>query len=199
MIKIQGKLPRNVFLACSGGIDSMTALNFLSNNHQVTPCFFNHGTEHSRQASEFLQEFCDRSELNLVQGHCNVNKPRDQSWEEFWRIQRYKFLNNIKGTVITVHHLDDCVETWLWSSLHGRGEIIPYQHKNVIRPFRLNTKSEFRDWAEKKQLTHIEDESNSDISYTRNYIRHELMPHALRVNPGLFKTVKKKVIKDFSK
>jgi tRNA(Ile)-lysidine synthase TilS/MesJ len=42
----------------------------------------------------------------------------------------------------------------------------------------------------------VEDDSNTDTCYTRNYIRHELMPHALEVNPGLHKVVKKKVLND---
>jgi tRNA(Ile)-lysidine synthase len=93
--------------------------------------------------------------------------------------------------------LDDCTETWIWSSLNGFGKVIPYRNMNVIRPFRMNRKYEFVDWCERKSIEWIEDKSNSDTKYMRNFIRHELMPKALVVNPGLYKVVAK-VVKEAS-
>jgi tRNA(Ile)-lysidine synthase len=54
-------------------------------------------------------------------------------------------------------------------------------------------------WAELNGVPWIEDDSNLDTCYTRNYIRHELMPHALKVNPGLHKVVAKKVNTEYEK
>ena len=45
-------------------------------------------------------------------------------------------------------------------------------------------------------VPYINDPSNKDTSLRRNYIRHELMPHALEVNPGIFKMISKKVAED---
>lgn len=73
--------------------------------------------------------------------------------------------------------------------MHGRSDAIPYRRKHVIRPFLLNRKQEFRDWAERQRVPFLEDPSNCDTKYTRNLIRRELMPVALKVNPGLHKTV----------
>jgi len=165
MIKIQGKLPRKVYLACSGGIDSMAILNFLQNNHDVTVLHFDHRTSNSMYTLDFVDDYCIKNDIKFIGGKIREDKP-------------------------------DCVETWIFSSLHGTGKIVPYRRKNVIRPFRLNMKRDIALWSNMHTVPYVEDPSNADIKYTRNYIRHELMPHALKVNPGLYKTIKKKVIEN---
>jgi tRNA(Ile)-lysidine synthase len=197
MIKLQGKLPREVYVACSGGVDSMAVVNFLRNNHSVNIVFFDHGTETSHYAQAFVANYCSENELPFLYGSINkFSKSKDQSWEEHWRNERYKYFHTINADIITAHHLDDCVETWVWSSMHGTGKIIPYRNKNVIRPFRLTRKRDFELWKNLKNVPHVEDDSNADTCYTRNYIRHEMMPHVLRVNPGIHKTIAKKVRAD---
>ena len=129
-------------------------------------------------------------------GVLNKDKPKEQSQEEFWRNERYKFFYSIDAPIITAHHLDDCVETWIWSSMHGEGKIIPYSNRNVIRPFRGTHKRDFQLWADLKNVDYVEDDSNTDTCYTRNYIRHEMMPNVLRVNPGIDKVIAKKVRAD---
>lgn len=196
MIKLQGKLPRDLYVACSGGVDSMAALDFLCNNHNVTVLFFDHGTETSHYAQAHVVFQAHQYNAGFIYGTCSDSKPKDQSWEEYWRNERYKFFHSINGTVVTGHHLDDCVETWVWSSMHGTGKIIPYANKNVIRPFRGTRKRDFQLWADLKNVSYIEDDTNTDTCYTRNYIRHEMMPHVLRVNPGIHKVIGKKVKED---
>lgn len=195
MITIQGSIPRNVVVACSGGVDSMVIVDFLSHNHYVKPLFVHHGTDTSEQAYEFLK---NKFGKRLFTAFITEEKLKNQSQEEFWRNERYKIFHSIGeangGTVVTGHHLNDCVETWVWSSMHGEGKIIPYNNRNVIRPFRLTPKSEFYAWAHRKDVEYVEDVSNTDTSYTRNYIRHVMMPHILKVNPGIEKTIKKKII-----
>jgi tRNA(Ile)-lysidine synthase TilS/MesJ len=66
----------------------------------------------------------------------------------------------------------------------------------VIRPFRLNRKNIFLDWAIKHDVEWIEDQSNQDTSYMRNYIRKELVNKCLVVNQGLATVIRKKVLKD---
>ena len=196
MIKLQGKLPREVYVACSGGVDSMAAVDFLRNNHDVTVCYFDHGTEHGAQAYEFLAQYCTYNNLPMLVGKISREKQAEESQEEFWRNERYKFFHSLNAEVITAHHLDDCVETWVWSSMHGEGKIIPYRNRNVIRPFRGTRKRDFELWTDLKAVLYLEDDSNTDVCYTRNYIRHEMMPHVLKVNPGIHKVIAKKVKED---
>lgn len=197
MINLYGpKLPRKLAVACSGGIDSMAAVDFLKNNHELTLLFFDHGTETSAAALAFLQEFSVKSKLPLHIGNVRRDKHRSESWEEYWRIQRYEWFHWYSTElIVTGHHLDDCVETWIWSSMHGQGKLIPYSNKNVIRPFLINRKSELTRWAFNHDVSWIEDPSNEDTRYTRNLIRHELMPSILKVNPGIHTTIRNKLLK----
>lgn len=194
MIRILHKIPRKITVATSGGVDSQVLLDFLSNNHNVDCAFFHHATENSERAYRFLLKHCGKRGYTLRVGYLTDAKPAEYSQEEWWRECRYRFFSGIGGAIATAHTLDDCVETWIWSSLHGCSSIIPYRHLNVIRPLLLTSKAELIDWATRKNVDWIEDQSNADIKYTRNYIRHELMPHALRVNPGLHSMLRKKIV-----
>ena len=200
MIKLQGRLPRKIMVAVSGGVDSMAALDFLRRNHSVEVFHFNHGTEHSKAAEDCVRRYVQKYDLPFqIRGISKQHKPKDMSQEEFWREERYKWIDvyaNKHLPVITCHHLDDCVETWVWSSMHGTGKIVPRTRGNVVRPFRQTRKRDFQLWADLNNIEYVEDTSNTDTSYIRNYIRHEMMPHVLRVNPGIYKTISKKVKAD---
>jgi len=194
MIKLQGKLPKKISLAVSGGIDSMVALDFLKKKHIVTVLYYNHGTEHGRQAEDFVTNYCRENKLNFITDRTKGTVPPGRSRECWWREKRYAFFDKFNDfPLITAHHLDDCVETWIFSSLNGTGKIVPYRRKHVIRPFRLTRKRDLELWANLKQVPYIEDDSNAELCYNRNYIRHKMMPHVLQVNPGIHKVILKKV------
>ena len=201
MIKLQGKLPHSIYVACSGGVDCMVAVDFLSRKHDVEVLFFNHGSEHDAVAQQFLYEYCESKDLEFIVGSVAKGDTVESgmSKEDFWRWKRYRFFEKFSlpmHPVVTCHHLDDCVETWIWSSLHGSPSIIPYNRGDVVRPFRLNKKKDMELWANLHNVPYLDDPENVNTAFTRNYIRHELMPHALKVNPGLYKTIKKKVLED---
>jgi tRNA(Ile)-lysidine synthase len=207
MIQLQGKLDRGINVACSGGVDSMAAVDFLRRNHNCNLLFFDHGTDTSTDAKQFLQDFIsdknreyketpNATSLTLEMGAITRSKEKKESWEEYWRNERYAFFQSVQEEVITCHHLDDCVETWIWSSMHGKGKIIPYRNQKVIRPFRLNRKAEFVNWCRTHNVPWIEDISNEDTNYMRNYIRKELVDKCLVINPGLSTVIRKKVMED---
>jgi len=193
MIKLLMPIPRTITVAFSGGIDSVTAVDFLRRSHVVTCAFFHHRTENSVKAHQFVTEFCHKNNLPLVVGILNKKQPKNKSTEEHWRDERYKFLDNL-GTVVTAHHLDDCIETYLFSALHGTPKLIPSTRGNVIRPFLTTPKSEFFNWCLRKNLEFCYDTSNDNDKYMRNYIRKHVVPHAYHVNPGIDKVVKKMVL-----
>lgn len=193
MIRILGKIPREITVAFSGGVDSAVLLDFLSHNHRVSAAFFNHGTVASNLAQPFVEEFCKSRGIPLDIGTMQErHRSREYSPEEHWRQERYAFLDKFP-CVATAHHLDDVAETWIWSSLHGCSKLIPYHRGNVIRPLLLNRKAVLQDWARRKCVSYCNDPSNNDTVYTRNYIRAELMQHALVVNPGLHSMLQKKL------
>jgi len=194
MFKILTPLPREIWVACSGGVDSMAVLDFLSRSHQVHVAYMNHGTAHGWESELWMHKYCREHDLDLLVGKIDADKPSHVSQEEFWRTQRYEFLTSIPGTVVMAHHLDDCVESYLFNCLHGKHHTIPLRHANVVRPFLTTPKSEFMSWCERKNVPWIEDNSNQDLKYMRNLIRHRIVPEALVVNPGLHTVVKKMVL-----
>ena len=190
MIKITVPLPKKITIACSGGVDSMAVVDFLKRKHDVTLAYFNHRTSHGEHAMKFVAEYANDNNMTVHFGSCRSEKSKEESQEEYWRRERYDFLKDC-GPVITCHHLDDCIETYIWSSLHGTPKVIPLTRGNVLRPFLTTRKQEFVSWCERHNVPWIEDNSNKDIKYMRNYVRNELMPHALHVNPGLHNVVKR--------
>ena len=194
-IKILGKIPRKVTLACSGGPDSMAALDFLSNSSRnLTAAYFDHGTSHGKEARSFIEEYCREKNIELYIGEISDSqKPKDQSWEEWWRNSRYEFFKSIEGEIITCHHLNDVAEWWIFSSLNGEGKLIPYRNNAVIRPFLKTKKSAFVDWCTRKGVPFLIDPGNIEDRFARSKIRNKIMPHALEVNPGLLTVLEKKI------
>lgn len=194
MIKLLGYLPKIEFgIACSGGVDSMAILDFLvRGKYNPHVLYFNHNTDHSNKAEIFIKNYCEEKGLRLSIGRTDL-KPTTNK-EKVWSDLRYDFFSKFDFPIITCHHLDDCVETYIFSCLRGFQSVIPYSRGNVIRPFLLNEKSVFEKWCSDKSVPFIEDLSNRDLSYSRNRIRHNILPDALLVNPGL-KTIVKKMIK----
>lgn len=193
MIKMLMPLPKKLIVACSGGVDSMAALDFLSRNHAVTAAYFDHRTESSVGSLQFVANYCKSRGIPLELGIINKDKPASKSLEEHWRDERYGWLDSLPGTIVTAHHLDDAVETWIWSSMHGNPRLPRIQRGNVLRPFLVTTKLELMDWCIRKNVPWHEDASNLDQRFMRNYIRHTAMPVARNINPGIHKTIKKKL------
>lgn len=196
MIKFLGKLPTNCVIACSGGVDSMAALSFLTNNssRKVAVAYFDHGTKTGKIAKDFLSKYCEDNYLPLVIRTIENERDKKQSLEEYWRNERYAFLHSFNLPVVTAHHLGDQMENWIFSSMHGNGKLMPYSNKNVIRPFLATPKSELIAWCRRRNVPWVDDASNQDVAFMRNKIRHQMMPLALQINPGLEKVIKKKVL-----
>lgn len=193
MIKVLGNIPKGEFgLACSGGVDSMAIANFLLNGgYYPNILYFNHNTENGDKAEELVTKYCRTHNLKLFVGRTDLTPKSNK--EKIWSDLRYEFFSQFDFPIITCHHLDDCVETYIFSCLRGFQSVIPYSKGNVIRTFLLNEKSVFYKWCQDKNVPFVEDESNLNVDYSRNRIRHNIVPESLLVNPGL-KTVVRKMI-----
>ena len=201
MIRIIGKIPHKVTIACSGGIDSMVFTHFLlQGKRKVDLAYFDHDTGHSKKAQKFVEEYAEKNKLNLTIGKVKGFKGK-RSLEEFWRDERYDFFNRISSDyIITCHHLDDCVETWLMSSFHGLGKVIPHRRgTSIYRPFLMTEKSSIKKYAQNKNVKWVEDPSNQHTNFMRNHVRKNIMPHILKVNPGIRKTIRKKILELYVK
>ncbi len=195
MITTAVKIPLNVAIAVSGGADSMAALDFIRRGRQkVTALHYNHGTHHADDAQQLVTAYCKKYEIELITGKMLASPPRGESLENYWRKCRYKFFNECNAeTIITCHHLDDAVENWIFTSLHGNPMMIPLVRDQFIRPFLSTPKEILIEWCDRKSVPYINDPSNLDTRFMRNYIRHEIVPKAKRVNPGIKKVIKKKI------
>jgi tRNA(Ile)-lysidine synthase len=200
MIKLLGKIPRKIGIAFSGGIDSVVVTKFLlAGKHDITLFYYNHMTEFGKQSEEFCYKFAEEHNLPIFSESLKEDCPKHMSMEEFWRTKRYEFFYKYYHyDIITCHHLDDQMENWIFTGLHGNPRLIPYKNKHFIRPFLLNRKEEFYRYAIRNEIEDwMEDPSNQDTDYMRNYIRQNVMKHALHINPGLPKVIRKKILTEF--
>jgi len=199
MIRLNESVPKEIVICVSGGADSMAALHFLSQRRDVVAVHYNHGTSHADEAQSLVVDYCKENDIELVLGRLTSPPPPGRSWEDFWRENRYDFFDSVADAIggdfpfITCHHLDDVVETWLFTSLHGEGRLIPSKRGMYLRPFLGTRKAVLEDWCERHEVPYTQDPSNDDVRFMRNYIRHELLPKALRVNPGIYKVMRKKI------
>jgi tRNA(Ile)-lysidine synthase len=196
-------------IGCSGGPDSMAALHYLTkgshNSHGIV-VFIDHGTVTSFESLQIVKQYCKRYSWEFVSMQINLNRPKHKSQEEYWRDERYKLfaeaakLSNATK-LITAHHLDDAVETYIFNALNGKHYTIPVtrdlnedilgdQIVTVIRPFLKNTKQELLDYCISEDIRYYDDPTNHDGSNMRSYIRQHIIPHAKYVNPGLYTVVR---------
>lgn len=158
---------------------------------------FHHGNPQSDAMANFVEAWGKKHDVPVLIGKLEATKPKDESPEEFWRNQRYRWLLSFGKPVITCHHLNDVAETWIFSSLHGNPKLIAATNGLVRRPFLISTKEEMLQWCKSHQVEWLEDSSNEDVRFPRNRIRHQVLPECLKVNPGLLKVLKKKVVERF--
>lgn len=192
------KVPTNVRIAFSGGVDSLVAAHYYKKlNLNVELWHFNHECEYSDLIEDQCRERAKSLGLPIVVGNYSVytdDENDKRSTEDRWRRARYRFLRSNNMPFITAHHLDDAVETWLFTSIHGNPKLIPVSDDLVLRPFLPIRKRTLEEYANKYNLVPVRDEYNFDQSKMRNYMRFNLIQHVLVVNPGLHKTIKKKYL-----
>lgn len=198
MLHLTCKIPKKINLAFSGGIDSLAAAIFLKNGRRdVTLLHFNHGNSYSNDMEMKCRELANKLNMPIHVGNLTNQMPKGMSKEDYWRRERYSFLRGFNEHFITCHHLTDAVETWVWTSLHGDGKLIPIKDELVIRPFLMTTKEELQNFYYSHgspNLDIVSDPSNTDTKYMRNYMRRHVMPHIRHINPGIDTVIRKKYL-----
>ncbi len=178
-------------VALSGGVDSMVMLNLLKENGaNIIAINIEHGIRgaQSKRDSRFVRAYCKRHEIECLS--FNVDSPayaveQNLSVELAARTLRYQIFDNLLkektvDVIALAHHLNDQVETVLMRIFRGTGikgirGII--DRVGYIHPMLNFTKAEIRDYASAHRIPYKEDATNFDSEYTRNYIRHEIIPH----------------------
>lgn len=193
MFRILVKIPNKVGIAFSGGVDSLAVALFLKRgNKDITLYHFNHLCQYSADIEYKCCRLAEKLNMPIIVGSYDGERKRGQSLEDAWRRARYRFLRSFEEQIITCHHLDDAVETWVWSCLHGEGKLIPVESGNIIRPFITTEKSVFERYCKINNLEVVEDEMNKDLHLMRNYMRANMMEDIYHINPGLRTVIRKK-------
>ena len=151
----------------------MAVLDFLNRSGKAKGAlYFDHKTPQSDQFFDVVKDYCDANNLEFISKTLWEEK-REGSWESHWSKHRNAFFKMFDDPVVTAHNLDDAVEWWIYTSLKGNPRIMPSSNKNVIRPFLTTRKHDLKRWADSKNITYIEDQSNDDTRFMRNFIRQK--------------------------
>jgi tRNA(Ile)-lysidine synthase len=190
----------HLLLAISGGADSVFLffiLKELGYNIELAHCNFNLRGADSDNDESFVKCLADKYGIK-----CHVKSFETQKYASNQKISiqmaardlRYKWFDNLLEDrnldyVITAHHKDDSIETFLINLIRGTGINglcgISSKNKNIIRPLLKISKKEIKLYLSQNKIKYCNDSSNLDIKYLRNKIRHKLIPLLKEMNPNI--------------
>jgi tRNA(Ile)-lysidine synthase len=187
------------YVAFSGGGDS-TALvhSLLDRNREVELLFFNHGIKEDDEAEKHSLDFAKEHGLKIHLGHIgSVGFFGGFSVEEHWRKERYEFFSKFNDSPIFLgHHFDDVLETYCQSFFTGNPKLIPFKHgENIYRPLLDTDKKQILEFLKFKGVSYIDCVTNKDVRFSRNRVRHVLLPILEGYDPHLRNTIKRKLRK----
>lgn len=196
---------RAIFLAISGGKDSMVLSHLLSASaidHTLLHCNFQLRGQESEEDEAFLLQYAAREGLSIEVKRCalppaaNGRKGTIQSRARQLRYDWFeeRLQKDERALLLTAHHLDDSIETFFINVLRGSGirGIRGIQKHNgyIYRPLLSFSADELEHYGEQHRIVHREDASNQTDKYMRNRIRHQLIPVLQRLNPSFKKPFK---------
>lgn len=181
--------PAKLCIALSGGLDSCVLLSaLLAAQKQLAfalhAIHVHHGLSPNADAwAEFCVARCQALKVPCQVVHVNVDKKAGLGIEAAARKARYEaLLQSDADFIVLAHHQDDQAETYLLQLLRGAGvkglsamSAIDSKRR-LLRPLLSIPRLEIEDYARHANLKWVEDESNQDTHYDRNFIRHALTP-----------------------
>lgn len=182
----------HLYIAYSGGMDSSVLLHAAAKvfpQKQIAAIHVHHGLQAQADAwVDHCRKICQHLRIQCQIHYANVSNETGESLEALARDARYQYfeslLNNNADCLLTAHHADDQAETFLLNALRGSGvaglaampEVKALGKGRHLRPFLGVTRQQLLEYAKKHQLTWIEDPSNRDDSFNRNYLRNQVIP-----------------------
>ena len=193
-----------VLLAVSGGIDSVVMAHLFHRagyDCAIAHCNFQLRGEESDAEEVFVRSLAASLEIPIYVRHFDVEetcREKGISIQMAARELRYTWFEELVrehqfDVVATAHNLNDSVETFLLNLSRGTGlkglTGIPPRNEQVIRPLLFATRREITGYASAHHLTYREDSSNIQTKYSRNKIRHDVIPVMEVINPGFIETM----------
>jgi tRNA(Ile)-lysidine synthase len=205
---------QTLVLAYSGGIDShvlLHALVALRDNglltNPISALHIHHGL--SPNADEWLahcRQICLDMKVAFQGVKVNLGSDSGQSLEALAREARYAKLLELapaNSVILLAQHQDDQLETFLLQLKRGAGpkglaamalystKLVGQLNKvvHLLRPFLALTQQNINDYAKQQHLVWVEDESNQNTHFERNFLRHDILPSLIKKWPDIAKTV----------
>lgn len=199
----------SVLIALSAGPDSVALLHLLyrlrkTMRLRLHAVYVNHclRPRAAKREERFCQKLCGQLSIGCTIVTCDVpavTTTEGGGVEETARRLRYAALEEIAAKhdsdrIALAHHADDRVETILFRLIRGTGSAgltgMPIKRGKIIRPLFFITKEEILGYLKSYRLTFCQDRSNSDLRFSRNFIRHDLLPLIRRrLNPAVDKAL----------
>ena len=197
---------KKILIAVSGGLDSVVLTELfhsLNYNISLAHCNFNLRALESDKDEAFVKNLGDRLQLKTyttkfdTNKYASINKISTQIAARELRYQWFQELTieHQFDYVLTAHHADDNLETFLINLSRGTGlegfTGIPPINKNIVRPLLIFSREDIEEYATTNKIAWREDESNATTKYIRNKIRHQVVPVLKEINPTLLNSFQK--------
>ncbi len=178
----------------SGGRDSHVLLDIMVRlkNANIVPSFsvihIHHGLNpNADNWVKHCQSICQAYDVPLIIEYVKTSPDKGDSIEDFARKTRYQLIStHIKENTVflSAHHQRDQAETFLLQLMRGAGlhglqsmpKVKPFAKGSYARPLLNASYEDIVNYAAQQQLDFIDDDSNDNIRFNRNYIRHEVLP-----------------------
>ena len=198
-----------IVIGLSGGADSVCLTHILwclkeELNISLIAVHLNHNIrgEEAKRDELFAKDFAKKLDIRFIKGSarvCDFAKERGISEEMAGRELRYSFFDDVKSAlkcqkIATAHNRNDNAETIAMNFMRGTSlsglSGIPYKRGDIIRPILDVTRSEIEEYCKENGLLYVVDSTNNGDDYTRNKIRHRLIPMIEKeYNPNFVNTV----------
>lgn len=196
---------KSVAVGLSGGADSVCLLDVLSKLKEkygiiVKAAHINHNIrgEEALRDEDFVRALCESYGVELEVFSVDVKalaREKGIGEEECGREVRYECFARMNCDAVAVAHtLSDSIETMLFNlargtALKGLCGIPAMREPNIIRPLIECTRSEIEEYCKENSLSYVTDSTNLSCDYTRNHIRHRLIPDVRHINGGFEKNI----------